>query len=945
MARTDTTADRLSEQVLASIHLPVLIVDGGRAVKWMNEAAASFSGKSMDEAGGRFFGEVLGLDAAASDMIFPADGMMADGLEWHDVVVGVDAGTPRALKVRRKQVKDQDGVSAHLLTVEGAAWWEDSAHQVMAGSQFILFEASHDGTVLRGAEAISDALALEERVATLGNLIHNADPEFQHEFAALWRRVLKGEEMRDVHCDLIDGHNDRHPFSLSLFPVFNIQGEITGVRGAACDLKLQRGLAYALEASEERFSAVFRDSSDPILILSARGEILSANDTFEELTGLRSEEMFRGQKGWKDFVAKEDVSRLRKSLADAARAKTVGTCEYRLLKKDGQPVWFEQRHSILHDEQGRAHGFLAVTRNIDARKQLEFELRNEARVMKENSAHAQTLISRLKSFFTRTSDLPADIDGFLSGICDILFEMYDPFLVYVYMQDSEQVVWRAMDGVTLGKDPAGKVAGIPSAMCVDMLEAGSPFLTGSLLDSEEYGADPLVAKHHLSTYVGAPLRDSTGAIRGTLAVLDQETRPVDSLDVELITVASLQVASRLRAEEQEDARRELEDHLRQAQKMEALGMLAGGVAHDFNNILSGILGFSSYLMNKVEPGTDLHRDIGLIETSAERASDLTRQLLAFARRKHFPKEPVSMNVVVEETLLILKRTLTKNIEIRTQLVKELPNVLGDSGQLGQVVMNLCLNAADAMAARGGLLNVHSEVPSPNERDMRILRNRKDAAKEYVRIVISDTGVGMTEDVKTHIFDPFFTTKTTKGGTGLGLSIVYGIVTNHGGDIMVESRLGAGAAFHVYLPIFLGTVEEKAGLKPEQLTGDETIFVVDDEMIVRQMVTAVLKSHGYRVLTAASGEEAIEMVDKLVGQLDIVLLDMVMPGLNGEETFSQLRERDPALPVLLTSGYVQEEITDRLMKKGAIGLVYKPYKSDVLLSHLREALDAVKKNRG
>ena len=237
-------------------------------------------------------------------------------------------------------------------------------------------------------------------------------------------------------------------------------------------------------------------------------------------------------------------------------------------------------------------------------------------------------------------------------------------------------------------------------------------------------------------------------------------------------------------------------------------------------------------------------------------------------------------------------------------------------------MNLCLNAAEAMAAKGGTLSVRSEIPSPDERDMALLKNRKDAAQEYVRVVISDTGVGMSSEVKNHIFNPFYTTKATKGGSGLGLSIVYGIITNHGGDITVQSQLARGSAFHVYFPIFSGDYEDKPTWKPEQLTGDETIFVVDDEMVVRQMVTQVLKSNGYRVVTAASGEEAVQMYARLAGSVDLVLLDMVMPGLNGEETFELLRASDPDLPVLLTSGFVQEDVTDRLLRKGAIGLVYK-----------------------
>jgi PAS domain S-box-containing protein len=695
-------------------------------------------------------------------------------------------------------------------------------------------------------------------------------------------------------------------------------------------------------SDQERFQVVFQHSFDPILLVSSTGEILCANSSFQEFTGIGSTDFHDRRKSWEDFVAKEDLERLKESFTETVNGTDVGLCEFRMIRHNGDPLWFEQRNCVVHGSNGEPEGFVAMIRNIHESKQLAADLQQTTQVMQEQSARSQVLIDRLSGFFTKSADLPGDLSGFLDGLCGIVMEMYDALIVYVHIHESNQVIYRAREGVEFARDTDDRPEGLPTRMCAHVVDTEASFVTGKLPREPAFADDPVAEKFGLHTYIGAPLRDSSGSIRGTIAVLDRAVRPADSLDIELITVASVQAASRLRAEEQDVARRELEDHLRQAQKMEALGLLAGGVAHDFNNILSGILGFSSYLLNKVEPGSDLARDIALIEKSAERASDLTRQLLAFARRKHFPKKPVSMNQVVDETILILKRTLDKNIEIRTQLVEGVPDVLGDAGQLGQVIMNLCLNAAEAMIAKGGTLTVRSEVPSENERDMALLKNRKDGAQEYVRVVISDTGVGMTSEVKNHIFNPFYTTKTNKGGSGLGLSIVYGIVTNHGGDITVQSRIGQGSAFHVYLPVFSGEYVEQPTWKPEQLTGDETIFVVDDEMVVRQMVTEVLKSNGYRVVTAASGEEAVDMFERLVGRIDLVLLDMVMPGLNGEETFEVLRQSDPDLPVLLTSGFVQEDVTDRLLRKGAIGLVYKPYKSETLLGHLREALDAAKK---
>ena len=264
-------------------------------------------------------------------------------------------------------------------------------------------------------------------------------------------------------------------------------------------------------------------------------------------------------------------------------------------------------------------------------------------------SRSSALISRLTAFFHRTGNFPADVEGYLDSICDTLWDMYRPLILYIHTTYDDRVRYRAATGIRLETDARGRPIALPLTMCSRVQKDGSPFLSNRLQE-DEYRTDRWVRAFGLRTYLGAPLRDSSGVVRGTLALVDRETRPLESLDIELVTVASLQVAARLRAEEQERARKELEDHLRHAQKMEALGMLAGGIAHDFNNVLSGILGYSSHLLNKTDENTTLHRDLKLIETSAERAADLTRQLLSFARHKNFPKQPISINAVIEEAL-------------------------------------------------------------------------------------------------------------------------------------------------------------------------------------------------------------------------------------------------------------------------------------------------------
>ena len=697
-------------------------------------------------------------------------------------------------------------------------------------------------------------------------------------------------------------------------------------------LKSQDGLAHALEAAEERFNVLFRESSDPVLILGPDGDILSANAGFERYTGLPAEQWFSEEKAWPDCVHPDDLALLEKSFERCVREGRNELIELRMLSEEKFYQWFELSFSPLHDEAGDVPGMVVVARNINRRKELEVQLREKAQSMQKRHQRAQLLIAKLKHFFSRISALPSDIDGYLGGVCVALNDMYRPFAVAIHVVHTEEAMY-VEGSEALDRDDFR----VPESLYSTVQDSGLPLYCNALNLTDPYRNDPRVREKGFITYLGAPLRDSTGTVRGTLSVIDTEKQYYDNVDVELITVAALHIAARLRAEQQEKVNRDLADHLRQAKKMEAVGMLAGGIAHDFNNILSGILGFSSYLLSKVDDASDIHRDLKLIEQSAVRASELTRQLLAFARRKHFAKEAVSMNAVIQEVLSLIRRSIPKDITVEDQLEEKLPLVHGDPGQLNQVIMNLCLNASDAMRAHDrGTLRLVSEHRALSPRERIILGEDTDA--EFVCVTVSDTGVGMSEELQEHIYEPFYTTKAEGGGTGLGLSIVYGIITNHGGHIIADSAEGRGSLFTVYLPVYRAEIQSETDASKEVLTGTETVLVVDDEPIVRQMVTEVLKGNGYQVVAAQSGMEAVHYLDELRGRVDLVLLDMIMPEMDGEATFKALRRIDPDIPVLLTSGFVQEDKSERLIKAGALGLVYKPYKSDSLLKNVRQALD-------
>jgi PAS domain S-box-containing protein len=371
--------------------------------------------------------------------------------------------------------------------------------------------------------------------------------------------------------------------------------------------------------------------------------------------------------------------------------------------------------------------------------------------------------------------------------------------------------------------------------------------------------------------------------------------------------------------------REREEQLRQSQKMEAIGTLAGGVAHDFNNILTGILGYAALLKRGAPAGDRIHKAADVIEKAAERGAGLTRQLLGFARRGKNQTIPVDLAESVREVMALLGRTVDKNIRITERRAGVPVFVSGDPAQIQQVVLNLTVNARDAMPEGGDLvLSVDAVVLGESD----CLRTMGIAAGEYVRLSVGDTGCGIAEEHLPRIFEPFFTTKERGKGTGMGLAMVYGIVHNHGGGVRVDSTPGRGTTFEIYLPRVAApapTSGEAAPSSPEPtVRGSGRILVVDDEEVVRQATVAFLEDLGYQVATADDGQSAVEHYAVHGGEIDLVLLDLVMPRMGGRECFRALKALDPAVRAVLCSGYGFNIAAQELLDEGVLEFLPKPY---------------------
>jgi CheY-like chemotaxis protein len=367
--------------------------------------------------------------------------------------------------------------------------------------------------------------------------------------------------------------------------------------------------------------------------------------------------------------------------------------------------------------------------------------------------------------------------------------------------------------------------------------------------------------------------------------------------------------------------------------MEALGTLAGGIAHDFNNLLGVILGFASILRLRLNPSDPLLEFVKMIEQSAERGADLARQLLGLARQGKCDSVPIRVGDVVGRVVKIITRTFDRRIQVQTRTESGPLWVDANPGQLEQAVLNLCINARDAMP-EGGVLALESSRVTLGEDDPS--RPSRCPPGDYARLTIRDTGVGIAPQLLDKIFDPFFTTKEPSRGSGLGLSMVYGAATSVGGFVQVESAVGAGSAFSLYLPLQAQPVEQRVAVRPSLLEARSgTVLVVDDEPLVLAFVQEALKKLGYKVLTAVDGRQACTVYSAHANQIDLVLLDMVMPELTGLETCRRLREVNPEVKVILSSGYNSSEVVREARAAGAIGFIGKPYSLEELAGVLRQ----------
>ncbi len=626
---------------------------------------------------------------------------------------------------------------------------------------------------------------------------------------------------------------------------------------------------------EELFRLISENAADMIAVVDMNGRRIYNSLSYQKVLGYSMAELSESPS--LEQIHPEDQERV-KDAAEKARSTGMGqNLEYRIRHKNGTWRVLESTASVIRNSGGAPEKLVIVNRDITERKRAAEALRRSE-----------------INFRSVVEDAPY---GIYRASSTGQFLLANPALRKMLGYDSQDELLEVNLATDVYRDPS------------EHQRLNDLFLLEEGFKDTEVGWQRKDGTPITVRCSGRPVKDESGA------------------------VAYLEVFA-----EDVTQRRVLERQLHMAQKMEAVGRLSGGIAHDFNNLLGVIIGYSQVLKRALGSGSPLHEHAEEVEKAGQRAASLTRQLLAFSRQQVLEPTVLDINTLVSDTEKMLRRLIGEDIELSAKLDPVLGPVKADPGQVEQIIMNLAVNARDAMPQGGKLIIETANV----ELDEAYTRHHPGSRRgSYVMLAVNDTGTGMDAETQTHIFEPFFTTKERGKGTGLGLATVYGVVKQSGGYIWVESEVEKGSSFKIYLPRVEKTAPatEPFSTSYEPRGGSETVLLVEDAAPLRKLACQFLAGNGYQVLTAASGEEALQAAAEHRSPIQLLLTDVVMPGMNGRALAENLGALQPGIKVLYMSGYTDSAIAGHGVLEPGTYLLHKPFTEETLLRKVREVLDA------
>jgi len=629
---------------------------------------------------------------------------------------------------------------------------------------------------------------------------------------------------------------------------------------------------------EELFHLINENAADMIAVVDMNGKRIYNSLSYQRVLGYSPEELQASSAF--EQIHPDDRERVKKA-ADEARLSGIGkTLEYRLRHKNGEWLVLESTSSVIRNDRGEPEKLVIVNRDVSERKRAEEALRRSE-------------------------------TGFKSVVEDAPYGIYRASTAGHLLQVNPAL--QKMLGYELTKDLLGR------NLAAEIFRHSGEYdrLIELLTRTEEIKDVEMEWNRKDATTI---------TVRCSGRRVDDENGAPAYFEVFAEDVTEKRV---------------LEKQLRMAQKMEAIGRLSGGIAHDFNNLLGVIIGYSRVLKRELGANNVLYEHALEIEKAGNRAASLTKQLLAFSRQQVLTPAILNLNSLASDMEKMLPQLLGEDVEVSLILDPALGNVKADQSQIEQVIMNLAVNARDAMPM-GGKLKIETSNVQLDEAYARLHPGSKVGS--FVLLAVTDTGTGMDTATLSHIFEPFFTTKERGKGTGLGLATVYGIVKQSNGYTGVDSAPGKGTSFQIYLPRDAGqsVVEEPEPYSADKLRGSETILLVEDSEPLRKLVKTFLDSAGYRVFSADSGESALEVSTSIGRPLDLLLTDVVMPGMNGRVLAEHLLPRQQGMKVLYMSGYTDSFIAGHGVLDPATHLLHKPFTEEVFLRKVREVLDGGKK---
>ncbi len=770
------------------------------------------------------------------------------------------------------------GIRGDVQTYTKTMDWEN-IFQAIGNPTLIL---SPDHTILAANHAALHTIDREVR-GVIGEkcykLFHNLDhpPE-----GCPLTQLVENDHMQKIETEMdVLGRT----FLVSCTPIHNGDGHIKKVIHIATDITERKKTEKALKESEERYRDLFENANDLIQVINPDKTIAYVNRAWRATLGYTKEDL--GHLRLSDIVHPDCRKKCNNLFQRLISGEPISGVEVQLLTKDGRKVVVEGNCNCRM-KNGKPVSTRGIFRDITQRREAEKAL--------DRLRHQHELI--LNSVGEGIFGL--DINGKFTFVNPAAMSM----LGY---QEDEMIGSACGDILTHGEHAARRPPGRECAIAATYMDAQTHYGYNEVFWRKDGTPFPV-------EYVSTPIKENGKLIGAVVSFRDITER---------------------KEAEKENAR--MQAQLLQAQKMEAVGTLAAGVAHDFNNLLTAIQGYADIALLRLKRSDNLYKNINCISTACAKAADLVRQLLLFSRKQPMDLQLVNVNEIVEGLLKMLDRIIGEDIKIEVRLDPLAYNVKADPGRLEQVIMNLSVNARDAMP-EGGKITIRTDNISLDERYCAAIPDAKPG--RYLRLTIQDTGIGMDHETMEHIFEPFFSTKNTGKGTGLGLSVVYGIVRQHHGWINVYSEPGHGSSFRIYLPAVSEQLQDKRKKKMASVIArgnGESILIVEDEKLVREMAAGGLAQNGYRVYSANSIKEALELFDKQGHNFDLVFSDVVLPDGNGLHLADRLIKKNRGLKILMTSGYADEKSRWTIIKKRRFPFLQKPYSIPELLNTIHRVL--------